>query len=153
MAIRQGQHVRMRITGTKYVANSLDLNFHISNTLEDATTKDTADSNGLWQEFEKTKYNVDGSITAIVSVLSPTAVSDATGMTAADIKSAFSTEGMAWALMMVSGTQNRQDTGYGVICSGSKMTFSSVEVSAPKDGYAQLTANFTIYGGITVGSD
>lgn len=148
MAIRQGQHVRMRITGTKYVANSTDLSFHISNSLEDATTKDTSDTNGLWQEYEKTKYNVDGSITAIVT----TGTGDTTGMTAADIKSAFANEGMAWALMMVSGTQNRQDTGYGVICSGTKMTFSSVEVSGPKDGYAQLTANFTIYGGITVGS-
>lgn len=147
MATRQGQHVRMRITGTKYVANSTDLSFHISNSFEDATTKDTADTNGLWQEFEKTKYSVDGSITAIVT----TGTGDTTGMTAADIKTAFANEGMAWALMMVGGTQNRSETGYGIICSGSKMTFSSVKVSAPKDSYAKLTANFTIYGGITVG--
>lgn len=151
MAIRQGQHVRMRITGTKFVANSLDLNFHISNTLEDSTTKDTTDTAGLWLEYEKTKYNADGSVTAIVT----TGSGDTTGMTIADIKTAFATEAMAWALMFVDGSQNRQPEGgtspnIGIICSGSKMTFSNIEVSAPKDGYAQVTANFQIFGGITV---
>ena len=151
MAIRQGQHVRMRITGTKFVANSLDLNFHISNTLEDSTTKDTTDTTGLWLEYEKTKYNADGSVTAIVT----TGSGDTTGMTSADIKTAFATEAMAWALMFVDGSQNRQPEGgtspnIGIICSGSKMTFSNIEVSAPKDGYAQVTANFQIFGGITV---
>lgn len=141
----------MRITGTKYVANSLDLNFHISNTLEDSTTKDTTDTVGLWMEYEKTKYNADGSVTAIVT----TGSGDTTGMTIADIKTAFATEAMAWALMFVDGSQNRQPEGgtnpnIGIICSGSKMTFSNIEVSAPKDGYAQVTANFQIFGGITV---
>lgn len=151
MAIRQGQHVRMRITGAKYVANSLDLNFHISNTLEDSTTKDTTDTVGLWLEYERTKYNADGSVTAIVT----TGSDDTTGMTIADIKTAFATEAMAWALMFVDGSQNRQPEGgtspnIGIICSGSKMTFSNIEVSAPKDGYAQVTANFQIFGGIIV---
>lgn len=141
----------MRITGTKFVANSLDLNFHISNTLEDSTTKDTTDTAGLWLEYEKTKYNADGSVTAIVT----TGSGDTTGMTIADIKTAFATEAMAWALMFVDGSQNRQPEGgtspsIGIICSGSKMTFSNIEVSAPKDGYAQVTANFQIFGGITV---
>lgn len=141
----------MRITGAKYVANSLDLNFHISNTLEDSTTKDTTDTVGLWLEYERTKYNADGSVTAIVT----TGSGDTTGMTIADIKTAFATEAMAWALMFVDGSQNRQPEGgtspnVGIICSGSKMTFSNIEVSAPKDGYAQVTANFQIFGGITV---
>ena len=141
----------MRITGTKYMANSLDLNFHISNTLEDSTTKDTTDTAGLWLEYEKTKYNADGSVTAIVT----TGSGDTTGMTIADIKTAFATEAMAWALMFVDSSQNRQPEGgtspnVGIICSGSKMTFSNIEVSAPKDGYAQVTANFQIFGGITV---
>lgn len=141
----------MRITGTKYMANSLDFNFHISNTLEDSTTKDTTDTAGLWLEYEKTKYNADGSVTAIVT----TGSGDTTGMTISDIKTAFATEAMAWALMFVDGSQNRQPEGgtspnVGIICSGSKMTFSNIEVSAPKDGYAQVTANFQIFGGITV---
>lgn len=141
----------MRIQGTKFVANSLDLSFHISNSLEDSTTKDTTDSAGLWLEYEKLKYNVDGSVTAIVT----TGDGDATGMTIANIKTAFASEAMAWALMFVDGTQNRQPEGgtspnVGIICSGTKMTFSNIEVSAPKDGYAQVTANFQIFGGITV---
>jgi hypothetical protein len=150
MSAKQGQHVRLRITGTKYVANSLDLTFHISNTLEDSTTKDTTDSNGLWLEYEKMKYNADGSVTAIVT----TGSGDTTGMTLTDIKTQFATEAFAWALMLVDGAQNRVPSGSGanagIICQGSKMTFSSVEVSGPKDGYAQLTANFQIFGGITV---
>lgn len=141
----------MRIQGTKFVANSLDLSFHISNSLEDSTTKDTTDTSGLWLEYEKLKYNVDGSVTAIVT----TGDGDATGMTIADIKTAFASEAMAWALMFVDGTQNRQPEGgtnpnVGIICSGTKMTFSNIEVSAPKDGYAPVTANFQIFGGITV---
>ena len=141
----------MRIQGTKFVANSLDLSFHISNSLEDSTTKDTTDTAGLWLEYEKMKYNVDGSVTAIVT----TGDGDNTGMTIEDIKTAFASEAMAWALMFVDGTQNRQPEGgtspnVGIICSGTKMTFSNIEVSAPKDGYAQVTANFQIFGGITV---
>ena len=141
----------MRVEGSKFVANSLDLNFHISNSLEDSTTKDTTETAGLWLEYEKTKYNVDGSVTAIVT----TGDGDATGMTIADIKTAFATEAMAWALLFVDGSQNRQPSGgttpnVGIICSGNKMTFSNIEVSAPKDGYAQVTANFQIFGGITV---
>ena len=141
----------MRIQGTKFVANSLDLSFHISNSLEDSTTKDTTDTAGLWLEYEKMKYNVDGSVTAIVT----TGDGDNTGMTIEDIKTAFASESMAWALMFVDGTQNRQPEGgtspnVGIICSGTKMTFSNIEVSAPKDGYAQVTANFQIFGGITV---
>lgn len=141
----------MRIQGTKFVANSLDLSFHISNSLEDSTTKDTTDTVGLWLEYEKMKYNVDGSVTAIVT----TGDGDNTGMTIEDIKTAFASEAMAWALMFVDGTQNRQPEGgtspnVGIICSGTKMTFSNIEVSAPKDGYAQMTANYQIFGGITV---
>ena len=143
----------MRIQGTKFVANSLDLSFHISNSLEDSTTKDTTDTAGLWLEYEKMKYNVDGSVTAIVTTGSEGA--NPTGMTIEDIKTAFASEAMAWALMFVDGTQNRQPEGgtspnIGIICSGTKMTFSNIEVSAPKDGYAQMTANFQIFGDITV---
>lgn len=134
------------MTSTKFVANSLDLTFHISNTMESSTTKDTPDSSGNWDEFEKTKYNADGSVTAIVT----TGSGDTTGMTLADIKTQFATEAFAWELLLVSGEQNR--TSSGVICQGTKMTFSNVEVSGPKDGYAQVTANFAIFGGITVAS-
>ena len=149
MSLKQGQHVRLRAKYTgetgELVANSLDLSFHISNSLEDSSTKDTTDTNGLWLEYEKMKYAVDGSVTAIV-----TTGSDSGGMTIDEIKAAFMTEAFAWELLFVQGEQNR--TSVGVICQGSKMTFSSVEVSGPKDGYAQVTANFQCFSGITVPS-
>lgn len=145
MSARQGQHVRLRVTSSKFVAHSLDLTFHISGTMENSTTKDTTDSSNNYDEYEKTKYNADGSVTAIV-----TTGTDTGGMTLDDIKTQFATEAFAWELLLVDGDENRVSSG--VICSGSKMTFSSVEVSGPKDGYAQVTANFAIFGGITVGS-
>lgn len=163
--MKQGQHVRLRATykptGSnsnviKFVANSLDLSFHISNTLEDSTTKDTTDSSGLWLEYEKTKYNADGSVTAIVTLPSDQD-GDTEGMTLNDIKDVFMKEAFEWQLLHVDGANNRHPNGgttpnVGVICYGSKMTFSSVEVSSPKDGYAQVTANFQIFSGITVPS-
>lgn len=135
------------MTNDSFVANSLDLTFHVSASMENSTTKDTTDT-GLWDEFEKMKYNADGSVTAIVTTGSDTGTSPKKGMTIEDIKTKFSIEVFAWELLLVSGDNNRDSQG--VICQGPKMTFSSVEVSAPKDGYAQVTANFAIYGGITV---
>lgn len=151
MSAKQGQHIRLRVSGDSFVAHSLDLTFHVSATMEDATTKDTSDSTGsIYLEYEKTKYNADGSVTAIVTTGSDSGTSPKKGMTIDDIKTKFSTEAFSWELLLVNGASNRESQG--IICQGSKITFSSVEVSAPKDGYAQVTANFAIHGGITVPS-
>lgn len=150
MALRQGQHIRLRTNGSKFFTHSLDLTFHISSTTENSTTKDTTDTTGMWNEYEKTQYAVDGSVSGIV-----TTGSDTGGMTIAEIKTAFQTEKMAWDLVLTGGDQNRKAPSGGtgdpqIICSGQKLTFSNVEVQGPKDGYAQFTANFQIFGGVTV---
>ena len=52
-----------------------------------------------------------------------------------------------WELDWVSGAQNR--VVQTKICSGDKMLLSNVEISAPRDGFCQLTGNFVIFGAIS----
>ena len=52
-----------------------------------------------------------------------------------------------WELDWVSGEQNR--VVQTKICSGDKMLLSNVEISAPRDGFCQLTGNFVIFGAIS----
>lgn len=119
-----------------FAAYSTDLTFHVSNTLENSTTKDTTDASGNWIEQEKTKHNIDGSIVAIMDE------GEAQNFTGA-------AQGgeQLWELDWVSGEQNRVVSTK--ICSGDKMLLSNVEISAPRDGFCQLTGNFVIFGAIS----
>ena len=138
----QGQHLRLQFgpasNSKAFTAYSTDLQFHVSNTLENSTTKDTTDGAGdvSWIEQEKTKHNIDGSIVAIMDE------GEAQNFTAA----AQAGE-QVWELDWVSGNQNRVVSTK--ICSGDKMLLSNVEISAPRDGFCQLTGNFVIFGAIS----
>jgi hypothetical protein len=137
----QGQHLRLQFGAAAnskgFVAYSTDLSFHISNTLENSTTKDTTDSvNGNWIEQEKTKQNIDGSITAIMDE------AEAQNFTGLSQES----NPLVWELDWVSGAQNRVVSTK--ICSGDNLILSNVEISAPRDGFCTLTGNFVIFGTI-----
>ena len=119
-----------------FAAYSTDLTFHVSNTLENSTTKDTTDSSGNWIEQEKTKHNIDGSIVAIMDEGEAQNFTDAS-----------QAGEQVWELDWVSGAQNRVVSTK--ICSGDKMLLSNVEISAPRDGFCQLTGNFVIFGAIS----
>ena len=119
-----------------FAAYSTDLTFHVSNTLENSTTKDTTDSSGNWIEQEKTKHNIDGSIVAIMDEGEAQNFTDAA-----------QAGEQVWELDWVSGAQNR--VVQTKICSGEKMLLSNVEISAPRDGFCQLTGNFVIFGAIS----
>ena len=119
-----------------FAAYSTDLTFHVSNTLENSTTKDTTDASAPWIEQEKTKHNIDGSIVAIMDEGEAQNFTDAAQ--AGD---------QVWELDWVSGEQNRVVSNK--ICSGDKMLLSNVEISAPRDGFCQLTGNFVIFGAIS----
>ena len=119
-----------------FAAYSLDLTFHVSNTLENSTTKDTTDVSGNWIEQEKTKYNIDGSIVAIMDEGESQNFTDAA-----------QAGEQVWELDWVSGEQNR--VVQTKICSGEKMLLSNVEISAPREGFCQLTGNFVIFGAIS----
>ena len=136
----QGQHLRIQFgaaAGSKsFAAYSTDLTFHVSNTLENSTTKDTTDVSGNWIEQEKTKHNIDGSIVAIMDEGEAQNFTDAA-----------QAGEQVWELDWVSGAQNRVVSTK--ICSGSQMLLSNVEISAPRDGFCQLTGNFVIFGAIS----
>ena len=121
-----------------FAAYSIDLQFHVSNTLENSTTKDTTDGAGTvsWIEQEKTKHNIDGSIVAIMDEGEAQNFTDAS-----------QAGEQVWELDWVTGEQNR--VVQTKICSGDKMLLSNVEISAPRDGFCQLTGNFVIFGAIS----
>ena len=136
----QGQHLRLQFgaaaNSKAFAAYSTDLTFHVSNTLENSTTKDTTDTSGNWIEQEKTKHNIDGSIVAIMD--------EGEAQNFTDTAQAGE---QVWELDWVSGAQNRVVSTK--ICSGEKMLLSNVEISAPRDGFCQLTGNFVIFGVIS----
>lgn len=138
----QGQHLRLQFgaaaNSKAFTAYSTDLQFHVSNTLENSTTKDTTDGAGdvSWIEQEKTKHNIDGSIVAIMDEGEAQNFTDAA-----------QAGEQIWELDWVSGNQNRVVSTK--ICSGDKMLLSNVEISAPRDGFCQLTGNFVIFGAIS----
>lgn len=119
-----------------FAAYSTDLTFHVSNTLENSTTKDTTDASAPWIEQEKTKHNIDGSIVAIMD-----------DGEAQNFTGAAQAGEQVWEIDWVSGEQNRVVSTK--ICSGDKMLLSNVEISAPRDGFCQLTGNFVIFGAIS----
>ena len=136
----QGQHLRLQFgaaaNSKSFAAYSTDLTFHVSNTLENSTTKDNTDVSGNWIEQEKTKHNIDGSIVAIMDEGEAQNFTDAA-----------QAGEQVWELDWVSGAQNR--VVQTKICSGEKMLLSNVEISAPRDGFCQLTGNFVIFGAIS----
>jgi len=136
----QGQHLRLQFgaaaNSKAFAAYSTDLTFHVSNTLENSTTKDTTDTSGNWIEQEKTKHNIDGSI---VAIMDEGEAQNFTGSAQAGEQ--------VWELDWVSGNQNRVVSTK--ICSGDKMLLSNVEISAPRDGFCTLTGNFVIFGVIS----
>jgi hypothetical protein len=136
----QGQHLRLQFgaaANTKgFVAYSTDLSFHVSSTLENSTTKDDTDVTGAWLSQEKTKHNINGSVTAIMDA------AEAQNLTGLSQES----NPLAWELDWVDGAQNRVVSTK--ICSGDNLILSNVEISAPRDGFCTLTGNFVIFGTI-----
>ena len=136
----QGQHLRLQFgaaANTKgFVAYSTDLSFHVSSTLENSTTKDDTDVTGAWISQEKTKHNIDGSVTAIMDA------AEAQNFTGLSMES----NPLVWELDWVDGAQNRVVSTK--ICSGDNLILSNVEISAPRDGFCTLTGNFVIFGAI-----
>ena len=136
----QGQHLRLQFGAASnsmgFAAYSTDLTFHVSNTLENSTTKDTTDASAPWIEQEKMKHNIDGSIVAIMDEAE-----------AQNFTGAAQAGDQVWELDWVSGAQNRVVSTK--ICSGDKMLLSNVGISAPRDGFCTLTGNFVIFGAIS----
>ena len=148
----KGQFVRLYLSSDNtaapaaVIAAAKQLSFHVSMTLEDATTKDTT---GDWQIQEPTALNFDISTTALVrSGETITSAVSAKGL--ADLEDIYeSSSPVKFAIANSSGDNNR--TKGSVIVSGS-VILSQLSINAPNKQNADYTAQMNGYGAYTVGA-
>ena len=127
------------------IAAALQLSLHISMTLEDASTKDTA---GDWLIQEPTALNYDISTTALVRS-GETITSQVPGKTLADIESIYEAgTPVKFQIANVSSDNNR--TKGSVIVSGS-VVVTTLTLNGPNQN-ADYTAQLSGYGIYTVGA-
>lgn len=148
----KGQFVRLFLssdntaTPAKVVAAAKTLSLHVSLSLEDATTKDTA---GDWVVQEATGLSYDISTNALVRS-GDTITSSVDGQTLNDLETIY--EGstpVKWQIANVSGYNNR--TKGAVIASGSVIV-SQLTINAPNRQSATYDATLTGFGAYTVGA-
>ena len=150
MATDKGQHLRLLIMeGTpatgKVVALSTDLTLHLSATTENRTTKDTADTNGNYNEYDVTQRSGDIQFGALVGV-----GTDTGGKSFADFLDAVSDTPISWKIVFVSGTNNR--TPGKTLCSG-QGKLVNVNATGQNRQKATYTGGINIYGPVEVGTD
>ena len=125
------------------IAMATDLTFHAGATAEDATTKDTTDTEGDWLEYEVTQISYDIQIGALVAV-----GTDADSAYLLDeIMDGISDSRVAWQLCAASGTNNREK---GTVIASGNGNLTNVQVSAQNRQKATYTATLTGFGEFTV---
>ena len=152
----KGQHLRLIIEDTSttpalatFVAMSTDLTLHFSATTEDSTTKDSTDTNGLWNESEVTARSGDIQFSALVAI-DTTASVGSTSQYLEDFIDKVSDTPISWKIVFVSGANNR--TVGKILCSGQgKLT--NLQVSAQNRQKTTYSGTVNIYGPVTVGTN
>lgn len=152
----KGQHLRLIIEDTSttpalatFVAMSTDLTLHFSATTEDSTTKDSTDTNGLWNESEVTARSGDIQFSALVAI-DTTASVGGTSQYLEDFIDKVSDTPISWKIVFVSGANNR--TVGKILCSGQgKLT--NLQVSAQNRQKTTYSGTVNIYGPVTVGTN
>lgn len=152
----KGQHLRLVITGgtlqsptTDFVALATDLTLHLSAQMENATTKDTTDTSGMWQVYDVTGRSGDISFTALLAVVEGQAVSD-NSLYFENFIDKVSDTPVSWKLIFTSGAQNRVQGK--TVCSGQgKLT--NLQATGQNRQNATFTGTVNIYGPVTVGND
>ena len=146
----KGQYVRLFLGSdntaapSTVIAAAKSLSLHVSLTLEDATTKDTA---GDWQIQEPTALSYDISTGALVRS-GETITSQVGGKTLADLESIHEAgTPVKWKIANVGGDNNR--TASSTIISGS-VILTQLTLNGPNRQNADYTANFNGYGDYTV---
>lgn len=144
--LTKGQFVRLFLssdnttTPAAVIAAAMQLSFHVSVTLEDATTKDTT---GDWVIQEPTAISYDISTTALVRS-DETITSSTTGQDLSSIEDIFEAgTPVKWAIANVSGANQR--TKGTTIVSGSAI-ITQLTLNGPNRQNADYTAQFTGYG-------
>ena len=122
------------------------MSLHVSLTMEDSTTKDTA---GEWQIQEPTGLSYDISTSALVRG-NDTITSAVAGKGLPEIETIYiNGTPVKWKIANTSGANNR--TASSTICSGSCL-LTSLQISAQNRSNATYQATLTGYGPYTVGS-
>ena len=126
------------------IAAAKSLSLHVSLTLEDATTKDTA---GDWQIQEPTALSYDISTGALMRS-GETITSQVGAKSLADIEAIYEAgTPVKWKIANVGGDNNR--TASSTIVSGS-VILTQLTLNGPNRQNADYTANFNGYGDYTV---
>ena len=146
----KGQFVRLFLSSdntaapSTVIAAAKTLSLHVSLTLEDATTKDTA---GDWQIQEPTALSYDISTGALVRS-GETITSQVGAKSMADIEAIYEAgTPVKWKIANVSGDNNR--TASSTIVSGS-VILTQLTLNGPNRQNADYTANLNGYGEYTV---
>ena len=142
----KGQFVRLFLSSdntaapSTVIAAAKTLSLHVSLTLEDATTKDTA---GDWQIQEPTALSYDISTGALVRS-GETITSQVGAKSLADLETIYEAgTPVKWKIANVGGDNNR--TASSTIISGS-VTLTQLTLNGPSRQNADYTANFNGYG-------
>ena len=146
----KGQFVRLFLGSdntaapSTVIAAAKSLSLHVSLTLEDATTKDTA---GDWQIQEPTALSYDISTGALMRS-GETITSQVGAKSLADIEAIYETgTPVKWKIANVGGDNNR--TASSTIVSGS-VILTQLTLNGPNRQNADYTANLNGYGEYTV---
>ena len=145
----KGQHLRLLIKKTSDTGNKLpialatELNIHVSAQVENSTTKDTTDENGVaWQENEVTGLSGDIQFGALIGV-----GTDAGAKLLGDIIDGVDDSLIDWELAIVGGANNR-------VVSTSIATGQGKLVNVQANGQNRQNASYTgtlnMYGPYTV---
>ena len=147
----KGQFVRLFLGSdntaapSTVIAAARTLQLHVSLTMEDATTKDTA--NGDWQVQEPTALSYDISTGALVRS-GETITSQVGGKSLADIETIYEAgTPVKWKIANVGGDNNR--TASSTIVSGS-VVLTQLTINGPNRQNADYTAQLNGYGDYTV---
>ena len=148
----KGQFIRLFLgsdntaTPAKVIASAKSLSFHVSLSLEDATTKDTT---GDWQVQEPTGISFDISSNALVRS-GDTITSAVQGQSLSDLMDIYEASApVKFQIANVSGDNNRTKTG--VIVSGSCL-ISSLNITAGNRQTATYDCSLAGYGEYEVGT-
>lgn len=148
----KGQFVRLflgsdnTVTPAKVIAGAKQLSLHVSMTLEDATTKDTA---GDWTIQEPTQLAFDISTTALVRS-NDTITSAVQSQGLSDLETIYEASNpVKFQIANVSGDNQR--TKGAVIISGS-VIIATLTLNGPNRQNATYDAQLTGYGAYTVGA-
>ena len=146
----KGQYVRLFLSSdntaapSTVIAAAKSLSLHVSLTLEDATTKDTA---GDWQIQEPTALSYDISTGALMRS-GETITSQVGAKSLADIEAIYEAgTPVKWKIANVGGDNNR--TASSTIVSGS-VILTQLTLNGPNRQNADYTANLNGYGEYTV---